>query len=146
VVGAVVLASSGPLPHTLGVATLFALLFAMLGGVSLQWLRASNGRAIQRHAAGLAAGDGDTITRVQFRGLFGDVLRSLLLTALAVGAARLLAPRLPGSDRLALVTAVAIGAAVAAAAGGALRTAGRGARLRWLAAGLGVGLLWVVVR
>jgi len=41
------------------------------------------------------------------------------------------------------LTLVVLGAALAAAAGGALRLAGRGARLGWLAAGLGVGTLLV---
>lgn len=146
VVGAVVLATTGPLQLTLGIATLFGLVFAVLGGFSLQWLRSSNGRAIHRHAAGLAAGDSATIALVQYRGLTGDVLRSALLTALALGAAELLGPRLPTSERFELVTAVAIGTAVAAAAAGALRNAGRGARLRWLAVGVGLGLLLVVLR
>ncbi len=143
VVGAVALATAGPTHLTLGIATLVGLVFAVLGGFSLQWLRTSNGRAIHRHAAGLAAGDSSTITRLHYRGLAGDVIRSALLTALALGAADFLAARLPATERLGLVTAVAIGAAVAAAAGGALRNAGRGARLRWLAAGLGLGLLAV---
>lgn len=146
VVGAVALASAGPVHLTLGLATLFGLGAAVLGGYTLQWLRMANGRAIQRHAAGLAAGDRSTIAAVQYRGLTGDVLRSAVLTAVVLGAAALLSPRLPSSERFGLVTAVAVGAAVAAAAAGALRNAGRDARLRWLGAGLLVGLLVVAFR
>jgi PTS system mannose-specific IIC component len=146
VVGAVALASAGPVQLTLGLATLFALGAAVLGGHTLQWLRKANGRVIQRHSAGLAAGDRTTIAAVQYRGLTGDVLRSALLTGFVLGAAALLAPRLPSSERFTLVTAVAVGAALAAAAAGALRNAGRGARLRWLGAGLLVGLLVVAFR
>jgi PTS system mannose-specific IIC component len=146
VVGAVALASAGPVHLTLGLATLFALGAAVLGGYTLQWLRVANGRTIHRHTAGLAAGDRASIAAVHYRGLIGDVLRSATLTAFVLGAAALLAPRLPTSERFGLVTAVAVGAAVAAAAAGALRTAGRGARLRWLGAGLLVGLLMVAFR
>lgn len=145
-VGAVSFAAAGPVPLTLGLATLLGLALAVLGGYSLQWLRAANGRAIHRHAAGLAAGDRAIVAAVQYRGLAGDAFRSAALTAVALAAARLLAPLAPTSERFALVTAVAIGAAVAAAVGGALRSAGRGARLRWLGAGLGLGLLLAVIR
>lgn len=145
-VGAVTIAAAGPVHLTLGLATLFGLVVAVLGGYSLQWLRAANGRAIHRHAAGLAAGDSATIAAVQYRGLAGDVLRSAALTGVALAAARILTPLVPTTERFALVTAVAIGAAVAAAASGALRNAGRGTRLRWLGAGLGLGLLLAVLR
>jgi PTS system mannose-specific IIC component len=146
VVGAVVLASGGPTELTLGVGTLFGLGLAVLGGLSLQLLRESNGAAIHRHAAGLAAGDAVTMALVQYRGLVSDLIRSLTLTAVAVGLATVLRPRVPEGERFALVSAVAIGCAVAAATGGAIRSAGRGARLRWLAVGAGLGLLLAVLR
>jgi hypothetical protein len=38
-------------------------------------------------------------------------------------------------------TLVAIGSGLAAAASGAFRSSGRGARLKWLVAGIGVGIL-----
>lgn len=145
VVGAVLLASGHDMEHSLGLATLFGLGFSMLGGWSLQLLRQANGRTIQRYAAGLAAGDAATVAAIQYRGLARDSLRSLLLTAGAIGAAAFLQPRLPESERFVLVSAVAIGSGVAAALGGALRNAGHGARLRWLGAGAGVGLLLAVL-
>ena len=49
-----------------------------------------------------------------------------------------------GSTALGL-TLVAVGCALSAAGGGALRSAGRGARLRWLAAGAVVGLVLAVL-
>lgn len=146
VVGAVLLASGRDMERVLGLATLFALGFAVLGGWSLQLLRRANGRMIQRYAAGLAAGDASTIASIQFRGLAGDAFRSLLLTVAAMGMAIVLRDRLPDGERFEMVSAVAMGCAVAAAVGGALRSAGRGARLRWLAAGAGVGLLLTVLK
>jgi PTS system mannose-specific IIC component len=146
VVGAVVLASGGEPERVLGLVTLFALGFALLGGWSLQLLRQANGRMIQRYAAGLAAGDAATVASIQARGLVGDAFRSLLLTAAAIAVAAGLRGRLPDGEHFVLVSAVAIGCAVAAALGGALRNAGRRARLRWFAVGVGVGLLLAVLR
>jgi mannose/fructose/N-acetylgalactosamine-specific phosphotransferase system component IIC len=144
-VGAVVLAASAPWEVTLGVSAFFALLLAVMGGWSLLWLRQWNGRILQRRAAGLASGDAGTIAAIQYRGLAGDAVRSLLLTLLAVTLALGLRPLVPTAPRFTLVTAVAIGAGIAAAAGGAIRAAGRGARLRWLVVGTGLGLLWAVL-
>jgi PTS system mannose-specific IIC component len=145
-VGAVLFATAGPWQQTVGLATLFALSFAVLGGASLQWLRQSNGRALQRQLAGLAAGDATTVARLQYRGLAGDLFRSAMLAGVAVAVAQFLREWVPLGERQLLVTAVAIGAGVAAAASGALRAAGRGARLRWLAVGVGIGLLAAVFR
>lgn len=145
-VAAVVLSAGRPWQSSLGLAVLFALGFATLGGWTLQWLRGANNRAVQRSTAGLAAGDGGTVRALQYRGLLLDTLRSAGLAALALGAAWLLGPRLPTGGRFALVTAVAIGAALSAATVGAIRSAGRGARLRWLVAGTGIGLLGAALR
>jgi mannose/fructose/N-acetylgalactosamine-specific phosphotransferase system component IIC len=146
VVGAVVLAAGGTSERVLGLATLFGLGLAVLGGLSLRALRQANGRIIHRYAAGLAAGDAGTIARIQYRGLAGDMLRSLVFTGFAIGLGLLLRPRLPDGERYASVTAVAVGCGVASALGGAIRSAGRGARLRWLAAGAGLGLLLGALR
>lgn len=146
VVGGVLVAADGGLSLTLGVAGGYALLVAVLGGWSLQALRRVNGRVLQRYAAGLAAGDAAAIHAVQHRGLAADVGRSLLLSLVSIGGALVLREHLPATDRLAMVSAVAVGTALAAAAGGAIRSAGREARLRWLAVGAGLGLLMGALR
>ena len=138
--------SPPPWEAALGPAVLLGLLAAVLGGWSLQWIREDNARSIQRNAAGLAAGETRTIARLQYAGLARDVLRSFGLTAVSLAAAAAVGARMPMVPSLRIVTAVAIGAGLAAAAGGALRSAGRGARMRWLAAGAGLGLLITLVR
>ncbi len=146
-VGAGLLLLTGrPWVESLGIAALFALGWAVVGGWSLEVLRRFNGRELARHAAGLAAGDAATMARLQHTGLAADLLRGTLLSAAGVGVALLLAPHVPVRPAFSLVTAVAVGAAVAAAAGGAIRSAGRGQRLRWLAAGAGTGLLLAALR
>ena len=146
IVGAVVLVSGTPWSQSLGLAALFALGWAVLGGWSLQWLRHANGRALGRSAAGLASGDPRTMARLQHEGLGGDMIRCLLLTVTGLGLAMILRTHLVLTARFEPVTAVAIGAGVAASAGGAIRSAGRGARLRWLLAGVMVGMLAAVLR
>lgn len=141
VVGAVLLAHHRPIGETLGIAVFFALLFAVLGGWSLQWVRQVNGGRVQAVAAGLAAGDADVIAGIQVRGVLSDMLRSFILVLGAVTVALSIRPHLPGGERFEFVTAVAIGAGCAAAAGGAIRSAGTPARMRWLAVGGGLGLL-----
>jgi hypothetical protein len=71
-----------------------------------------------------------------------DGLRGFILTLLGL----LLASTITESVRLDRATAVAltlvaIGSALAAGAGGAFRTSGRGTRLKWLLAGLAAGAL-----
>jgi hypothetical protein len=44
------------------------------------------------------------------------------------------------------LTLIAVGSGLAAAANGALRSAGRGARLKWLVAGAVAGLVLAVLR
>lgn len=145
-VGAVVFADgAGAWQQSLGVATLFALVLASVGGWTLQWHRQAGGRALRTMTAGLAAGDPATIARLHWRGVSGDVVRSLFLTLLALLGAGLLLTRFEGANpRLGLVSAVAVGAGLAAALGGAIRSAGRGARLRALAVGTALGLLFLV--
>ena len=145
-VGAVAFAAGQPWEAALGPAVLIGLLAAMLGGWSLQWIREDNARSIQRNAAGLAAGESRTIARLQYAGLARDVLRSFGLTAVSLATAVAVGARMQMVPSLRIVTAVAIGAGLAAAAGGALRSAGRGARIRWLAAGAVLGLLVTLIR
>lgn len=141
-VAAVAAAAGAPWPERLGTSVLLAMLLAVLGGWSLQRLRHLNAQALHGRAAALAAGSEPGIRALQWGGLGRDAIRGLLLTALGLAAALLLrafpplAPRLEG-----LLAAAAIGCALAAVAGGAARSAGRGPRLHWLVAGLAMGLI-----
>ncbi|MFI5211040.1 MAG: PTS sugar transporter subunit IIC [Gemmatimonadales bacterium] len=145
-VGAALYASGGKGLGVLGVATGIGLAMAAVGGWSLLWIRHANTRAVQRQAAALAAGDRPTIRRLQREGLLRDIGRSAMLTALAIGLAAAAARfTLPSGERSDLVGLAAVGAALAAVATGAIRSAGRGVRLAWLGAGALLGLLWVVL-
>jgi PTS system mannose-specific IIC component len=126
----------------LGLSVALGLVLALLGGWTLQLLRRSNARAIQRRAAALAAGESTAIRRLQYGGLLRDASRGLILTLLGVVLAIVIKEnvRLDEQTHLAL-TLVAIGSALAAAANGAFRSSGRGARIKWLAAGAGAGVL-----
>jgi PTS system mannose-specific IIC component len=138
-VGATALAAGGPWELTLGLAGAVGLIGAVLGGLSLQLLRRSNATAIQGAAAALAAGEGSAIRRLQYGGVARDALRSALLTVIvlgiAAGAARISLDR----PTAAALTVVVVGIGLAAALGGAIRSAGRGRRRAWLLAGLAVG-------
>ncbi len=138
-VGATALAAGGPWELTLGLAGTLALIGAVLGGWSLQLLRRSNAGAIQQAAAALAAGESRTIRRLQYGGVARDALRSALLTAVVIagGAGAALIP-LERATAAAL-TVVVVGIGLAAALGGAIRSAGPGRRRTWLMAGLAAG-------
>lgn len=123
-----------------------ALVLAVVGGRTHALIRQANGRTVSAMAGELAAGNPTAVRRVQRTGLARDLIRSAALTAFSLGAA-LAVHRIPVDPFTARVLAATLGgAALAAAGGGAVRSAGRGARLRWLAAGLGVGTLVVVLR
>jgi mannose/fructose/N-acetylgalactosamine-specific phosphotransferase system component IIC len=141
-VAAVAAAAGAPWPERVGTAVLLAMLLAVLGGWSLQRLRHRNAEALHARAAALAAGSEPGIRALQWGGLGRDVLRGFLLTALGLAGALVLRSFPPLVPRLQVVlAAAAIGCALAAVAGGAARSAGRGPRLRWLAAGLAMGLI-----
>jgi mannose/fructose/N-acetylgalactosamine-specific phosphotransferase system component IIC len=131
----------------LGLGATLGLVLAVLGGSTLQLVRRMNANAIQHRAAALAAGESSAIRRLQYGGLLRDALRGAGLTVAGLAAAWALAggARLDRATALGL-TLVSVGCALAAAINGALRSAGRGARLRWLAAGAAVGLLLAVLR
>ena len=132
-VGATALAAGGPWE--------LALVGAVLGGWSLQLVRRSNAVAIQDATAALAAGESRAIRRLQYGGIARDALRSLLLTAVAIAGAS--AAAVVPLDRVtaAALTVVVVGVGLAAALGGAVRSAGRGRRRRWLIAGLAAGMV-----
>jgi len=147
-VAATALAADGPWQFTVGVSAALGLVIAVLGGFSLSMVRRANARAIQRRSAALAAGESGAIRRLQYGALARDAARAAGLTVLGLVLARVLAEpvaRLDRSTGLGL-TLVAMGCALAAVIGGALRSAGRGTRLRWLGAGALVGLLAAALR
>jgi mannose/fructose/N-acetylgalactosamine-specific phosphotransferase system component IIC len=146
VIGAA-LAAGAPWELGLGLSAGLALLVAVLGGWTLQLVRRINARAIQRRAAALAAGESGAIRRLQYGGLARDALRGAGLTVLGLAAAWVLA-RWGRVDRETAVglTLVAVGTALSAAASGAVRSAGRGARLRWLAIGAVTGVILAALR
>jgi hypothetical protein len=119
----------------------------VIGGWTLQVVRRSNARAIQRRAAALAAGESGAIRRLQYGGLLRDAARGAVLTAAGLLAAWVLGRWMPLDRQTAVgFTLIAIGSGLAAAAAGAVRSAGRGARLKWLVAGAAAGTLLAVLR
>jgi PTS system mannose-specific IIC component len=146
VVGAA-LAAGAPWELGLGLSVGLALVVAAAGGWSLGRVRQWNARAIQRRAAALAAGESSAIRLLQYGALARDAARGAVLTGLGLLVASGVARGVPLDRQTAVgLTLVAVGTSLAAAAGGALRSAGRGARLRWLLAGAGAGILLAVLR
>lgn len=129
----------------LGLAAGYGLVGAVVGGGSMRLLRLLNTRSARRASAGLAAGDNRLVNYLQWRGVIADAVRAAALTGLLVAGAAGLAALVPPDLDLRPISAVAVGAGLAAALGGAIRGAGVGERRRWLLLGLGVGLLLVLV-
>jgi mannose/fructose/N-acetylgalactosamine-specific phosphotransferase system component IIC len=145
-VAASALAAGAPWEMELGVSTALGLLLALAGGWSLQVVRRTNAKAIQHHAAALAAGEGPAIRRLQYGSLLRDAARGAALTAIGLAAGSLVATvlRLDRATALGL-TLVAIGSALSAAVNGAIRSAGHDARLRWLIGGAVAGAILAVL-
>ena len=146
-VAAAALGAGAPWELGLGLGATLGLVLAVAGGGSLQLVRRMNANAIQGRAAALAAGEGSAIRRLQYGGLARDAARGLALTAVGLAAAWVLAAyaRIDQATALGL-TLVTIGCGLAAAVNGALRSAGRSARLKWLAAGVVAGIVLGVLR
>ena len=145
-VSAVALGVGTPWQLGLGISTGLGLVLAVVGGWSLQVVRRWNARAIQRRAAALAAGESTAIRWLQYGAILRDAVRGFTLTL----AGLVLASTIRDSIRLDRETAVAftlvaIGSALAAAVSSAVRGSGRGSRLKWLLAGLGVGIVIAVL-
>jgi mannose/fructose/N-acetylgalactosamine-specific phosphotransferase system component IIC len=146
-VAATALAADSPWQFALGLSAALGLTIAVLGGFGLQLVRSANTRAIQHRSAALAAGESGAIRRLQYGSLLRDAMRSAGLTALGLACAWLLG-RYAWLDRSTALglTLVAVGCGLSAVIGGALRSAGRGPRLRWLGAGALVGLIVAALR
>lgn len=145
-VAAVALGAGSPWELSLGLSAALGLVLAVVGGWSLQTVRRWNARAIQRRAAALAAGESSAIRRLQYGALLRDAARGLILTLLGLVAASSIKERVLLDRQTAVaLTLVAIGSALAAAVNGAIRSSGRRARLKWLLAGAGAGVLLAVL-
>jgi PTS system mannose-specific IIC component len=145
-IGGVVLATGLPGLEGTGVGALLGVVVALPAGWSLDWLRHANARQVHRLAAALNAGSPGAIRRLQWAGIARDACRSAGVTAVALVLAVILRMSLDATTPLPrLLTPVLIGAGMAAALSGALRTAGRGSRLAWLGFGLATGLTLALV-
>lgn len=129
-----------------GLAGLVALPMAAVGGWTLQELRRRNAASVRRRLDRVAVGDGRAIWELQRDGILRDALRSLGLAVIGIALA-LVVVRLPWLElRNARVLSWAVLAGgMAGALGGAVRSAGQGARRRWLAVGLSAGALVAVL-
>jgi PTS system mannose-specific IIC component len=145
-VAAVTLGAGMEWREGLGLSVALGLVLAVAGGWSLQLVRRWNARAIQRQAAALAAGQSSAIRRLQYGALLRDATRGFALTLLGILIASTVRDGvlLDGQTSLAL-TLVAVGSALAAAVNGAFRSSGRRARLKWLLAGVSVGVVLAVL-
>jgi PTS system mannose-specific IIC component len=131
----------------LGASVGVGLVIAVLGGWAMQVVRRANAAAIQRRAAALSAGESDAIRALQWGGIRRDIGRSAGVTLTGLMLAEIVWPLLPpGSENFRWLTVVAVGGGIAAALGGAIRSAGRTRRLAWLIGGLCLGILVVGLR
>jgi PTS system mannose-specific IIC component len=147
-VAATAFAADSPWQFALGASAALGLVVAVLGGFSLQLVRRANALAIQHQSAALAAGDSGAIRRLQYGSLLRDAMRGAGLTSLGLAAGWAFTEPLSLLDRSTALglTLVAMGCGFSAVIGGALRSAGRGPRLRWLGAGALVGLIAAALR
>jgi len=131
----------------LGIGAGVGLALAVVGGISLHWLRTVNTRVVRKASVALEAGHPGALARVHAGGVLRDVARAGAITILGLAVAtlgtRLGAGSLPAPVLVATNVAVC-GVALATGGTGLLRLVER-TKLRWLAAGLaaGLGLIWV---
>jgi mannose/fructose/N-acetylgalactosamine-specific phosphotransferase system component IIC len=137
--------AAGPL--AVGMAGLVALPMAALGGWSLQALRRRNAVSVRRRLERVAAGDGRAIWELQRNGMLRDALRSFALAVVgvtfAIGVASIPWDRFANARVLSWAV---LAGGIAGALGGAVRSAGRGPRRRWLVVGLATGTVVVMLR
>ena len=144
-VAAAAAAANAPLQVAVGPAVGLGLVVGWIGEVAMHQLRRANARRVHRATAQLDAGDAPTLQRVHWSCLGGDVVRSVAVTALGLGAALALREVAPPPTRFALLAGVVVMAVgIATAAGGALRLTGSRGAVRWLAAGTVAGLALAV--
>ena len=130
-----------------GVAGLIGLPMAAVGGWTLQTLRRRNALSVRRRLERVAAGDGRAIWELQRNGMLRDALRSFGLAVIGSGLA-IVVTRVPWDEfaNARVLSWAVLAGGIAAALGGAVRSAGSGARRRWLAVGLATGTIVVLLR
>ncbi len=131
-----------PAASQVGVAGLVALPLAVLGGWSLVLHRRHNARAIESKIGLVTAGDARALWHLQREGLLRDAQRGLALSLAGLAVAWVV-HLLPWESitGVAVLDGAVLAGGIAAAVGGAMRSAGSGARRRWLAIGLATGLV-----
>ncbi len=146
-VAAVAAGVGHPWEWALGVCTAVGLAMSLVGRWSLEQLRRRNALAAQAASAALSAGDAEVVRRLHLSALGRDAVRSLLLTGAGLLLARLLGAKIPEDPGFGQVLSwLAIGGAIAAVIGGAVRSAAHGRRLRWLLAGFAGSLILILLR
>lgn len=146
-VAGAVAASLAPLSLAVGLAGLVALPMASLGGWTLQKLRRRNAVSVQRRLERVAAGEARAIWELQRNGMLRDALRSFALAVVGVGLAiAVSAVHWSALAHVQILSWAVLAGGIAAALGGALRSAGRGPRRRWLAVGIVAGIIVVLIR
>src|SRR3989475_12909927 len=121
----------------------------MLGGLSMYVVRRATQRAVQAVAGRLEAGDVRLMVRLHVTASARDALRAAVVTAAGLALAHVVRLYFAGALPLRGVTLLGVAAvagAIATATAGTPRVVGRGANLRWFAAGLAGGAVLVGVR
>jgi mannose/fructose/N-acetylgalactosamine-specific phosphotransferase system component IIC len=130
-----------------GIGGLVGLPMAALGGWSLQALRRRNAISVQRRLERVARGDARAIWELQRNGFLRDGLRSFALAIVGVAVAIVVARvRWDTFPHARLLSLAVLAGGIAAAIGGAIRSAGQGGRQRWLAVGVATGTFVVYLR
>jgi len=133
----------------LGLGALVGLVTGMLGGLSMYVVRRATQRAVQAVAGRLEAGDVHLLVRLHVTAIARDALRAAVVTAAGLALAYVVRVYFAGALPLRGVTLLGVAAvagAIATATAGTLRVVGRGANLRWFAAGLAGGAVLVWLR
>lgn len=147
-VAAVAAAHAAPGTLGIGIGAVVGLMTALLGGSSMHLWRRLNARSVHAAEGELEAGDTRTLVRLHVLGIARDALRAAVVTAAGLALAQLARTFLAGQLTVRGVTLLgvaAVAAAIAAGTAGTLRVVGRGATLRWFAAGVmgGTMLAWL---
>lgn len=145
-VAAAAAAAGAPGVFGIGVAVAVGLVVAAIGDVGVVMVRRANTHDVRRHRDALDAGRLRTVRDIHLRGLLRDLLRSLVVTLIGLGAA-VAAYRWAPATRIGalLMTLVLIGTAIGAATSGIFRTVERTAVVRWFGLGIVLGVIFVVV-